>query len=131
MTAWDISSSGVQFVTSLVEDAMDDLAKDVKAYGTDVASAAESAGTISAAYCGASQTGAVGAALALFVEGTAQEVLFLGARAAKSVSGAREATGYYEGGALEMAATAQRNALAAPKVEMPGKGGEGQGGGEK
>lgn len=104
--------------------AMDDLAKDVKSYGGDMASAAASAGTISGAYCGAPETGAVGSALVLFVEGTAKEVLFLGARAAKSVSGTREATGYYEGGALEMAATAQQNALAAPKVEMPGKGGE-------
>lgn len=47
MTGWDISSSDVQFVTSLVEDAMDNLGKDVRAYGVDVASAAESAGTIS------------------------------------------------------------------------------------
>ena len=123
MTGWDISSSGVQFVTSLVEHAMDDLAKDVKSYVGDMASAAKSAGTISGAYCGAPETGAVGSALALFVEESAQDVLFLGARSAKSVNGAREATGYYVAGATEMAATAQRNALAAPKVELPGKGG--------
>jgi hypothetical protein len=125
MTGWDVSLSGVQFVTSLVEDAMDDVAMDVKAYGKDVASAATSAGTISGAYCGAAPTGPVGAALALFVGHTASEVLFLGARAAKSVNGAREATAYYMVGDLEMAADTQHKALAAPKVELPGQGGDG------
>ena len=123
MTAWDISTSGVQFVTSLVEDAMDDLAKDVKAYGKDVQSAASSAGTIVGAHCGAVPTGPIEAALTLFVEKTAGEVLFLGARAAKSVNGAREATGYYVIGDLDMAARTQHKALAAPKIDMPGHGG--------
>ncbi|MZE79365.1 DUF6507 family protein [Streptomyces xinghaiensis] len=129
MSGWDISTSGVQFVTSLVEDAMDDVAKDVKAYASDVESAAASAGTISGPYCGAAPTGAIGAALALFVEGTAEEVLFLGARAAKSVNGAREATACYALADLDMAAEAQRRALAAPKVDPPG-GDQGGGGRE-
>ncbi|MFE9093649.1 DUF6507 family protein [Streptomyces sp. NPDC007264] len=134
MTKWDISSSGVQFVTSLVEDAMDDLAKDVKAYGKDVESAAGSAGTISGPYCGLAPTGPVGAALALFVEKTAPDVLFLGARAAKSVNGAREATACYVAGDLEMAARAEHKALATPKIDLPGQGGDtaaGKGAGEK
>ncbi len=132
MTGWDISTSGVQFVTSLVEDAMDDMAKDVKAYGKDVAGAATSAGTISGPYCGSAPTGPVGAALALFAEKTAAEVLFLGARAAKSVNGAREATAYYMVGDLEMAADTQHKALAAPKVELPGQGGgKGKGDGKQ
>ncbi|MEV1051793.1 DUF6507 family protein [Streptomyces sp. NPDC049887] len=128
MPAWDISSSGVEFVTSLVKDAMDDVAKDVKSYGTNMESAAASAGTISGADSGAAPTGAIGAALALFVERTAPDVLFLGARAAKSVNGAREATAYYVLGDLDMAATSQHKALAAPKVDLPGTGGK-QGGG--
>ena len=127
MTGWDISTSGVQFVTSLVEDAMDDLAKDVKAYGKDIESAAGSAGTISGPYCGAAPTGPIGAALALFVDKTASNVLFLGARAAKSVNGAREATAYYVAGDLEMAATVEHKALAAPKIDLPGQGGKGAG----
>ncbi|MHB9854792.1 DUF6507 family protein [Streptomyces krungchingensis] len=131
MSGWDISSSGVEFVTSLVADAMDDVAKDVKAYGTDVESAATSAGTISAPYCGAPSTGAIGAALAIFVEKTAGDVLFLGARAAKSVNGAREATAYYMVGDLEMAARAEHKALGAPKVDLPGQGGKGKEGGTK
>ncbi|CAL9486419.1 DUF6507 family protein [Streptomyces pilosus] len=127
MTGWDISPSGVEFVTSLVQDAMDDVAKDVKAYGTDMESAATSAGTISGPYCGAAPTGAIGAALALFVERTTADVLFLGARAAKSVNGAHEATAHYAVGDEEMAARAQRRALAAPRIDLPGQGaGDGQ-----
>ncbi|MFD1662937.1 DUF6507 family protein [Streptomyces caeni] len=136
VTGWDISSSGVQFVTSLVEDAMDDLAKDVKAYGKNVESAACSAGTISGPYCGLAPTGPVGAALALFVDKTAPDLLFLGARAANSVNGAREATACYVAGDLHMAATAEHKALATPKIDLPGQcgntgSGKGKGAGEK
>jgi hypothetical protein len=113
MTGWDISLSGVEFVTSLVEDA--------KAYGTDVVSAAASAGTISGVYCGEEPTGPIGVALSLFTEKTAGDVLFLGARAAKSVNGAREATAYYAAGDEEMAARAQDKALTAPKIDLPGQ----------
>jgi len=58
------------------------------------------------------------------VDGTAEDVLFLNARAAKSVNGAREAMGCDLRGDLEMAATAQRGALAIPKTDMPGQGGK-------
>ncbi|WP_254709057.1 DUF6507 family protein [Streptomyces lunaelactis] len=119
MQGWDITPSGVQSVTSLVGDAMDDVAKSVKSYGTHVQSAASSAGTISGMYCGTAPTGPIGAALALFVEKTATDVLFLGARAAKSVNGAREATAYYVAGDLDIAATVAHNALAAPEVKLP------------
>ena len=122
MTGWDVSPSGVEFVTSLVQDAMDDVAKDVKAYGTDVVSAAASAGTISGVYCGEAPTGPIGVALALFTEKTAGDAVFLGARAAKSVNGAREATAYYLAGDEEMAARAQGKALTAPKIDLPGQG---------
>ncbi|WP_033326971.1 DUF6507 family protein [Streptomyces yerevanensis] len=117
MPAWDISPSGVDSVTSLVELAMDDVAKDVKAYGTDVESAAASAGTISTADSTCAPVGPVGAALSLFVERTAGDVLFLGARAAKSVNGAIEATNHYLDGSLEQAANAQRQAEKAPDVK--------------
>jgi hypothetical protein len=123
MSGWDISRSGVWSVTSVVGDAMDDVAKSVKSYGMNVTSAASSAGTISGAYCGEAPTGPIGAALALFVEKTAGDVLFLGARAAKSVNGAREATAYYVVGDLEMASTVEHKALAAPEVKLPKHGG--------
>ncbi|GAA2657727.1 DUF6507 family protein [Streptomyces vastus] len=117
MPAWDISPSGVDSVTSLVGLAMDDVAKDVKAYGTDVESAATWAGTISTADSGCAPVGPIGAALSLFVERTAGDVLFLGARAAKSVNGAIEATNHYLAGSLEQAANAQRQAEKAPDVK--------------
>src|ERR1044072_7701918 len=106
MPAWDISPSGVDSVTSLVRLAMDDVAKDVKSYGTDMESAAASAGTISGASTGDTPVGPIGAALALFVERPAGDVLFLGARAAKSVDGAIDATNHYLAGGLEQAANA-------------------------
>ncbi|KUF13018.1 MULTISPECIES: DUF6507 family protein [Streptomyces] len=117
MPAWDISPSGVESVTSLVGLAMDDMAKDIKAYGTDVESAATSAGTISGGDCGKVPTGPVGIALALFVDRTMGDVLSLGARAGKSVNGAIEATNHYLRGDQEKAAIAQRNAAKAVDVE--------------
>ncbi|MDG9718722.1 DUF6507 family protein [Streptomyces sp. DH24] len=134
MTGWDISVSGVEFVTSLVQDAMDEMAKDVKSYGKHMESAVASAGTVSGPTCGVSTpTGPVGAALSTFVYSTTKDVLFLNARAAKSVNGAREAMGCYLQGNLEMAAHAQEAALAVPKIDMPGKGAGGGGakGGEQ
>lgn len=117
MPAWDITPSGVDSVASLVGLAMDDMAKDIKAYGTDMKSAAASAGTITEGYCGKVPTGAVGMALALFADRTAGDALFLGARAAKSVNGAIDATNHYLNGDLEQAATAQRNAEKAIDVK--------------
>lgn len=128
MVGWDISSSGVEFVTGLVETAMEDMAKDITAYGTDLIGASAAAGTISGAYCGAAPTGPVQAALAVFANETLHDVRFLSARSAKSVNGAREATACYILGNLEMAANAQHSALAAPQVDLPG---EGQGDGKK
>lgn len=110
-------------MTSLVKMAMDDVAKDVKSYGENVQSAASSAGTLAEASCGSGATGPIGAALAIFVQETAQDVLFLGARAAKSVNGAHEATTFYTIGDLHMATIAQLRSLAAPVVDLPGVGG--------
>ncbi|MFF3767823.1 DUF6507 family protein [Streptomyces sp. NPDC001922] len=120
MTGWDVTPSGVDFVTSLVGDAIEEIDKAVKSYGTNAKSAADSAGSISGPVCGAVPTGPVGAALALFVDRTARDVMFLSARAAKSANGAREATAYYVVGNLEMASDTQHKALAAPKIDLPG-----------
>ncbi|MEV0123581.1 DUF6507 family protein [Streptomyces sp. NPDC050703] len=118
MPAWDISPSGVDSVTSLVRMAMDDVAKDVKAYGDHVENAVASAGTISPAYCGAAPVGPVGAALRLFVAETENDVRFLAKRSVKSVNGAIEATNHYVAGDLEQAANAQQQAAQAPDVTV-------------
>ena len=127
MSKWDITPSGVEFVTSLVGDAIDDIDTGVRSYGKHVESAATSAGTLSEPVCGAPQTGPVGAALALFVEKSMREALFIGARAVKSANGAREATALYVAGHHRMAADAQHAALSAPKIDMPGDGKRGGG----
>ncbi|WPO74123.1 MULTISPECIES: DUF6507 family protein [unclassified Streptomyces] len=118
MPGWDISPSGVDSVTSLVRLAMDDMAKDVKAYVTDVESAAASAGTLGTSYCGAAPVGPIGDALTRFMVGTESDVRFLGKRAAKSVNGAIEATNHYVAGDLEQAANAQEQAAQAPDVTV-------------
>lgn len=128
MTKWDIEPSGVSSVTSLVELAMDDVAKDIKSYGTHIQSAATSAGTTAVPQCGL--VGPIGAALTLFAEKSMGDALFLGARAAKSVAGARAATGYYIIGALEQASNAQQEAAKAPDVEALLKAARKQGGGK-
>src|ERR1044072_2867858 len=79
MSKWDITPSGVEFVTSLVGDAIGDIDTGVRSYGKHVESAATSAGTLSEPVCGAPQTGPVGAALALLVEKSMREALFIGA----------------------------------------------------
>jgi len=46
MSKWDITPSGVEFVTSLVGDAIDDIDTGVRSYGKHVESAAASAGIL-------------------------------------------------------------------------------------
>ncbi|MFF7376404.1 DUF6507 family protein [Streptomyces massasporeus] len=123
MPAWDISPSGVQSVVSNVGDVMKVLDDIVQAYSDDVQGAATSAGTLAPG--GASgehkgQTGLVAAALAEFMEGTADELNFIGERVGKSVNGAVEATVAYRDGDLEMAAEVQQRAAGLIRPDMPG-----------
>jgi hypothetical protein len=62
----------------------------------------------------------VAAALAEFMEGTADELKFIGVRIGKSVNGAVEATVAYRDGDLEMAAEVQRRAAGLVRPDMPG-----------
>ena len=122
MPAWDISPSGVQGVVSNVGDVMKVLDEIVQAYSGDVRGAATSAGTlapggVSGEHKG--QTGLVAAALAEFMEGTAEELKFIGERVGKSVNGAVEATVAYRDGDLEMAAEAQHRAAGLIRPDMP------------
>ncbi|WP_030780635.1 DUF6507 family protein [Streptomyces sp. NRRL S-920] len=114
MPKWDIEPGGVSDVLSRVNDALGALERHVGGYGEDLGGAAKSSGALVSG--GASEggqspvTGLVAAALVEFVEGTAKEVQFIGARAAQSVTGAMVATAAYETGDLEIAAEVQRSA---------------------
>ncbi|WP_279628486.1 DUF6507 family protein [Streptomyces swartbergensis] len=122
MPAWDISPSGVQSVVSNVSDVMKVLDEIVQAYSGDVQGAATSAGTLAPGGAGGEhkgQTGLVAAALAEFMEGTADELKFIGVRVGKSVNGAVEATVAYRDGDLEMAAEVQRRAAGLVRPDMP------------
>ncbi|NUV61632.1 hypothetical protein G6W55_18350 [Streptomyces sp. CAI-85] len=94
----------------------------VQAYAKDVEGAAGAAGTLAPG--GATgehkgQTGLVAAALAEFIEGTADELRFVGTRVGKTVNGAVEATVAYREGDLEMAAEVQRRASGVVMPDMP------------
>ncbi|GGW82864.1 DUF6507 family protein [Streptomyces lomondensis] len=122
MPAWDISPSGVQSVVSNVSDVMKVLDEIIQAYSGDVQGAATSAGTLAPGGAGGEhkgQTGLVAAALAEFMEGTADELKFIGVRVGKSVNGAVEATVAYRDGDLEMAAEVQRRAAGLVRPDMP------------
>ncbi|MFI0267732.1 DUF6507 family protein [Streptomyces luteogriseus] len=123
MPAWDISPSGVQGVVSNVSDVMKVLDEIVQAYSDDVQGAATSAGTLAPGGAGGDhkgQTGLVAAALAEFMEGTADELKFIGERVGQSVGGAVEATVAYRDGDLEMAAEVQHRAAGLIRPDMPG-----------
>lgn len=122
MPRWDITPNGVGAVVSHVGDVMKALDDIVQAYSGDLEGAATSAGTLAPG--GASgehkgQTGLVAAALAEFLEGTADELRFIGTRVGKSVNGAVEATVAYQEGDLEMAAEAQNRASGLVMPDMP------------
>ncbi|MFD3497628.1 DUF6507 family protein [Streptomyces sp. NPDC058678] len=104
------------------------LEKYAKAFGEHLTSAATSAGTISAEGGGGGEGGEkaagglVALALSQYAERASKDLQYVAARAGKSLQGAVDATTAYLNGDLEMAAEAQRNTLAAPKVDMPGVG---------
>ncbi|MDO0937157.1 DUF6507 family protein [Streptomyces sp. DG2A-72] len=123
MPGWDISPAGVGSVVSNMGAVMKVLDDIVQAYSGDLEGAATSAGTLAPG--GASgehkgQTGLVAAALAEFIEGTADELQFIGVRIGKSVNGAVEATVAYQEGDLEMAAELQHRAAGLIQPDMPG-----------
>ncbi|MDV6289293.1 DUF6507 family protein [Streptomyces sp. UP1A-1] len=123
MPRWDISPTGVGTVVSNVGEVMTILDEIVQAYSADVQGAATSAGTLAPGGAGGEhkgQTGLVAAALAEFIEGTAEELQFIGVRVGRSLSGAVEATTAYQNGDLEMAAELQRRSAGLVRPDMPG-----------
>ncbi|MET9293788.1 DUF6507 family protein [Streptomyces sp. NPDC003077] len=124
MTSWDITPSGVHGVLNKTRGTAGDLANKISTYTGDLASAASAAGTLSfggkaksAAQGEGASGGPVGAALAEFSEKTQNDLVFLVARAMKSVSGATDATLAYIQGDTEMAANSQHTALGAPDLK--------------
>jgi hypothetical protein len=128
MSGWDLQPQGIQGVLKTTGEIAGHFEGQLKAYSEHLESAATNAGTISAEGEGGSSEkggggGLVALALSQFAEHTAAELKFMAARAGKSLTGAVEATTAYLNGDTEMAAEAQRKALAAPKIDMPKGGG--------
>ncbi|MFF5519063.1 DUF6507 family protein [Streptomyces coeruleorubidus] len=122
MPRWDITPNGVGAVVSHVGDVMKVLDDIVQAYSGDLEGAATAAGTLAPGGANGEhqgKTGLVAAALAEFIEGTADELQFIGVRVSKSVNGAVEATVAYQEGDLEMAAEVQNRAAGLVMPDMP------------
>jgi hypothetical protein len=128
MSGWDLQPQGIQGVLKTTGEIAGHFEGQLKAYSEHLESAATNAGTISAEGEGGGGEngggGLVALALSQFAEHTATELKFMAARAGKSLTGAVEATTAYLNGDTEMAAEAQRKALAAPKIDMPKGGGQ-------
>ncbi|WP_217243200.1 DUF6507 family protein [Streptomyces sp. AC555_RSS877] len=129
MPGWDLNPQGISGVLKTTGDTASDLEKHAKAFGEHLTSAATSAGTISAEGGGGGGEGGekaagglVALALSQFAERASKDLQFVAARAGKSLQGAVDATTAYLNGDEEMAAEAQRKALSAPKVDLPGVG---------
>ncbi|MFE6364158.1 DUF6507 family protein [Streptomyces sp. NPDC057806] len=122
MPKWDVSPSGVASVVSNVGEVMKVLDDIVQAYAGDLEGAATAAGTLAPGGSSGEhkgQTGLVAAAIAEFIEGTADELKFVGTRVGKTVTGAVDATVAYQEGDLNMAAEVQRRASGLVMPDMP------------
>ncbi|MGW0766896.1 DUF6507 family protein [Streptomyces sp. NPDC002676] len=127
MTGWDIDPAGVISVLSKTRTAAKNLADAHSAMQDNLEEAASAAGTLTSQYGPYTSTaGLVGSALAQFLQHWNPELLHTAQRAANSINGADQATGFYIQGDLEQAANAQHKAAQEPKkIDMPGKGGTG------
>jgi 3-oxoacyl-ACP reductase-like protein len=122
---WDLTPQGISHVLKTTGETASSMEGYAKSFGEHLQSAASSAGTISAEGGGGGGEqagGLVALALSQYAEKAAKELQFVAARAGKSLTGAVEATTAYLNGDLAMAAEAQRRALQAPKLDMPGVG---------
>jgi hypothetical protein len=126
VTGWDLKPQGISHVLKTTGDTASNLEKYAKAFGEHLTSAATSAGTISAEGGGEGGEkpggGLVALALSQYAERASKDLQYVAARAGKSLQGAVDATTAYLNGDQEMAAEAQRKALAEPKLDMPGVG---------
>ena len=127
MPGWDLKPQGIQGVLQATGEAASHFEKQANAFGEHLTSAASSAGTISAEGGGGggdgkAQGGLVALALSQYAEHAMRDLRFIAARAGRSLRGAVDATTAYLDGDEQMAAQAQRRALAEPRVDMPGAG---------
>ncbi|MFD3497613.1 DUF6507 family protein [Streptomyces sp. NPDC058676] len=126
MPGWDLNPQGISGVLKTTGETASDLEKYGKAFGEHLTSAATSAGTISAEGGGEGGEKAAGGLVALalsqYAERASKDLQYVAARAGKSLQGVVDATTAYLNGDQEMASEAQRNTLAAPKVDLPGVG---------
>ncbi|WP_338897967.1 DUF6507 family protein [Streptomyces sp. TG1A-60] len=141
MPAWDIDPINVQTTLNSTGEAAGDLEKAANSLVTNMASAAESAGTavpggqfdgpmIGPVAAGTPRVpvGPVAAALSQYLQERQQKLAFMAQRTIDSVQGAANATNAYVTGDLDMAAEHQSAALKATVVPPPpGVDGNGQG----
>jgi Family of unknown function (DUF6507) len=124
--SWDLKPQGISHVLQTTGKTASHLETQAKTFGENLQSAASNAGTISAEGGGEggekAQGGLVALALSQYSEHAIEDLKFIAARAGKSLQGAMDATTAYLNGDMEMAAEAQRKALAEPKIDMPGVG---------
>jgi hypothetical protein len=123
---WDLRPQGIQGVLKTTGDTASHLEEHANAFGKHLTSAASSAGTIAADGAGGgggkAQGGLVALALSQYAEHATKDLKYIAARAGKSLQGAVDATTAYLNGDEQMAAEAQRKALAEPRIDMPGAG---------
>ncbi|MBZ3908742.1 MULTISPECIES: DUF6507 family protein [Streptomyces] len=142
MPAWDIDPNNVQTTLNSTGEAAGGLEKAANSLVSNMASAAESAGTavpggqfsgpmIGPVVAGTPRVpvGPVAAALSKYLQERQQKLAYMAQRTIDSVQGAAKATNAYVTGDLDMAAEQQANALKATVVPPPpgvdGNGGQG------
>ncbi|EMF50657.1 MULTISPECIES: DUF6507 family protein [Streptomyces] len=142
MPAWDIDPINVQTTLKSTGEAAGGLEKAANSLVSNMASAAESAGTavpggqfsgpmVGPVVAGTPRVpvGPVAAALSKYLQERQQKLAYMAQRTIDSVQGAANATNAYVTGDLDMAAEQQANALKATVVPPPpgvgGNGGQG------
>ncbi|UGY93032.1 DUF6507 family protein [Streptomyces gobiensis] len=117
MSRWDISPQSAQGVLKKTIAVAEKLQGQAKSYGSHLQGAATNAGTLYMGEGKRPQAGLIGAALGEFAEGKKEDLLFIGARAGKSLNGAQNAMNAYLRGDQAMAERVQRAATASPDME--------------
>ncbi|MFD9110646.1 DUF6507 family protein [Streptomyces bottropensis] len=138
MPAWDIDPINVQTTLKSTGEAAGGLEKAANSLVSNMASAAESAGTavpggqfsgpmVGPVVAGTPRVpvGPVAAALSKYLQERQQKLAYMAQRTIDSVQGAANATNAYVTGDLDMAAEQQANALKATVVPPPGVDGNG------
>lgn len=109
MGAWDIDPAGVSGVVNKTKSVADDFEGQLTAIDTALSGGADNCGS-----------GIIQQAISDYVDSSTPDIKFVVHRTGQTLTAAVKATNAYVEGDLEMAATAQRSATAAPPVDdMP------------